>query len=138
MMGYDLERFITAQDPVYEQVVEEISNGQKTGHWMWFIFPQIRGLGKSYMSEKFSLSGIGEARAYLEHPVLGKRLILLSKQLLRHSDKSIVSILGRPDHLKLKSSMTLFEAASNDEVFAEVLETFYDGGRCRRSLVYLK
>lgn len=132
-MSHYLEKFVTAQDRVYEQVVEEISNGQKTGHWMWFVFPQIRGLGKSYMSEKFGLSGVGEARAYFEHPVLGERLTLLSKLLLRHSDKSIMSILGCTDHLKLKSSMTLFEAATGDEVFAEVLETFYDGGRCSRT-----
>ena len=132
-MGYDLDRFVVAQDRVFERVVQEITNGRKTGHWMWFVFPQIKGLGKSFMSEEYGLSGVAEARAFFEHPVLGERLVLLSKLLLKHSDKSIISVLGRPDNLKLKSSMTLFEVATGEMVFAEVLEAFYDGKRCART-----
>lgn len=133
-MGYNLDRFVVAQDRVFEQVVQEITNGRKTGHWMWFVFPQTKGLGKSYMSEEYGLSDVGEARAFFEHPVLGERLKLLSKLLLKHSGKSIISVLGRPDNLKLKSSMTLFEAATGETIFAKVLETFYDGKRCARTL----
>ena len=132
-MGYDLDRFVVAQDRVFERVVQEITNGRKTGHWMWFVFPQIKGLGKSFMSKEYGLSGVAEARAFFEHPVLGERLVLLSKLLLKHSDKSIISVLGRPDNLKLKSSMTLFEVATGEMVFAEVLEAFYDGKRCART-----
>ena len=132
-MSYDLDRFVVAQDRVFEQVVQEITNGRKRGHWMWFVFPQVKGLGKSYMSEKYGLSGVDEANAYFKYPVLGERLLRLSNQLLSHSDKSIVSILGRPDNMKLKSSMTLFEAATCQAVFVEVLEAFFDGKRCART-----
>ena len=132
-MSYDLDRFVVAQDRVFEQVVQEITIGRKKGHWMWFVFPQVKGLGKSYMSEEYGLSGVDEANAYFKHPVTGERLLRLSNLLLSHSDKSIVSILGRPDNLKLKSSMTLFEAATGEAVFAEVLEAFYDEKRCART-----
>lgn len=137
-MSYDLDRFVVAQDRVFDQVVQEITNGRKTGHWMWFVFPQIKGLGKSSMSKQYALSSVAEARTFFEHPVLGERLVLLSKLLLKHSDKSIISVLGRPDNLKLKSSMTLFEVATAEMIFSEVLEIFYNGERCQSTLAKIE
>ena len=137
-MGYDLERFVTAQDCVYEQVVREITDGRKTGHWMWFMFPQIKGLGKSTISEEYGLEGVEEARAFFEHPVLGKRLIQLLELLLKHSNKSIIMILGFPDNLKLKSSLTIFEVATAEMIFSEVLEIFYNGERCQLTLAKIE
>ena len=138
MMGYDLKRFVVAQDRVFERVVQEITNGRKTGHWMWFVFPQMKGLGKSSMSEKYGLEGVEEARAFFEHPVLGKRLIQLLELLLKHSNKSIIMILGLPDNLKLKSSLTIFEVATAEMIFSEVLEIFYNGERCQLTLAKIE
>lgn len=137
-MSYGLERFVTAQDQLFEQVVEEITNGRKTGHWMWFVFPQIKGLGKSLISEEYGLAGVEEARAFFEHPILGKRLVQLLKLLLEHSNKSISIILGFPDNLKLKSSLTIFEAATAERIFSEVLEIFYHGERCQLTLAKIE
>ena len=138
MMGYDLESFVVAQDRVFERVVQEITNGRKTGHWMWFVFPQMKGLGKSSMSEKYGLEGVEEARSFFEHPVLGKRLIQLLELLLKHSNKSIIMILGFPDNLKLKSSLTIFEVATAEMIFSEVLEIFYNGERCQLTLAKIE
>ena len=137
-MGYDLERFVTAQDRVHEQVVREITDGRKTGHWMWFMFPQIKGLGKSITSEEYGLEGVEEARAFFNHPILGKRLVQLLELLSEHSNKSISIILGFPDNLKLKSSLTIFEVATAERIFSEVLETFYNGERCQLTLAKIE
>lgn len=137
-MGYDLERFVTAQDRVHEQVVREITDGRKTGHWMWFVFPQIKGLGKSITSEEYGLEGVEEARAFFNHPILGKRLVQLLELLSEHSNKSISIILGFPDNLKLKSSLTIFEVATAERIFTEVLEIFYNGERCQLTLAKIE
>ena len=137
-MGYDLERFVTAQDRVYDQVVREITDGRKTGHWMWFMFPQIKGLGKSITSEEYGLEGVEEARAFFKHPILGKRLVQLLELLSEHSNKSISIILGFPDNLKLKSSLTIFEVATAEMIFSEVLEIFYNGERCQLTLAKIE
>jgi uncharacterized protein (DUF1810 family) len=129
--GFDLERFVKAQAGVYEQVCAELRAGHKRTHWMWFVFPQIRGLGSSSMSVRFAISGLEEARAYLEHAVLGARLRECVGIVCGLEGKSVGEIFGSPDDLKFHSSMTLFakaaEANESDEVFGEALEKYFDG-----------
>jgi uncharacterized protein (DUF1810 family) len=125
---FDLKRFVDAQEPVYGQVCAELKRGRKTSHWIWFIFPQIAGLGHSPMAVRYAIASLDEARAYLEHPVLGARLRQCCDLLAAHEGKSIEEIMGWPDDLKLKSSMTLFARASaNDAVFVRILEMFFGG-----------
>lgn len=125
---YNLQRFVDAQKAVYEQVCEELRRGRKTGHWMWFIFPQIRGLGHSETSRHFAISSRGEAVAYLEHAVLGPRLRDCSRLVMRVEGKRIDEILGYPDDLKFKSSMTLFARATGENaVFVAALEKYFGG-----------
>lgn len=130
----DLNKFITAQEHFYQTALQEIRGGKKVSHWMWFIFPQIAGLGRSPMAKMYSIESKDEAKEYLEHEVLGARLREMSKTLLEHKDKQIVSILGHTDAMKLRSSMTLFDAVSPDDVFSEVLAAFYDSKRDRHTL----
>ena len=125
-MSFDLERFVSAQDGVYATALAEIRAGNKRSHWMWFIFPQVSGLGSSGMARRYAIGGLAEARAYLEHPVLGPRLIECSTALLAHDGRSANQIFGYPDDLKLRSSMTLFAQVA-PEPFARVVERFYDG-----------
>ena len=126
MDSYNLNRFLLAQENTYDQALREIHAGRKMSHWMWFIFPQMKGLGTSYHSTFYGISGREEAEAYLAHPVLGPRLIAISKALLVHTDKPIEQIFGHTDSLKLKSSMELFGRIPNaDPVFAQVLKAFY-------------
>jgi uncharacterized protein (DUF1810 family) len=125
---FDLERFVAAQQAVYDQVIEELRRGRKTSHWMWFIFPQIAGLGQSAMSQRFAIASLAEARAYLAHPLLGARLRECGQLMLDAGDRSVEEILGGLDARKLRSSMTLFHrAAPNDALFADVLARFYSG-----------
>ncbi len=127
-MAFDLERFVTAQDPLFERVIAELANGQKTSHWMWFVFPQLAGLGTSAMSQRYALSGLEEAEAYLAHPVLGPRLLMAMAMMMAGRPKSAEGILGGVDAAKLRSSMTLFAVASADPApFVEVLDAFYGG-----------
>ena len=128
---FGLERFVGAQDGgVYEQALRELRAGAKRGHWMWFVFPQVEGLGRSSTAQHYALAGLEEARAYLAHPVLGPRLVECAQALLELSGRDPVRVLGSVDAVKLRSSMTLFEAAAPDErVFAEVLERWFDGER---------
>jgi uncharacterized protein (DUF1810 family) len=126
-MAYDLQRFLDAQTPVYERVLEELRLGRKVSHWMWFIFPQLAGLGRSEMSQRYAISSLAEAQAYLAHPVLGTRLRECADLLLASGGRTAEAILGPVDALKLRSSMTLFHrAAPGERLFAEVLERFYD------------
>jgi len=119
---FDLERFVQAQDPVYDSVCAELRNGWKVGHWMWFIFPQLRGLGSSEMSNRFGISSTEEAEAYLKHPVLGPRLRECTGLVNLVDRRSIHQIFGYPDELKFKSSMSLFASvAPDDPVFKEAL-----------------
>jgi len=130
-----LDRFLDAQALHIEQACAELSAGRKTSHWMWFVFPQLRGLGTSAMAERYGIAGLDEARAYLVHPILGPRLIDCCRRLLAVEGRSARQILGTPDDLKLRSSMTLFERAAPDEpVFGEVLARYCDGERDGRTL----
>jgi len=122
-----LERFIKAQERDYTTALAEIQQGRKSSHWMWYIFPQINGLGYSEMSRHYGIKDMQEAKAYLDHPVLGKRLVSISKALLDQSG-SARSIMGSPDDLKLRSCMTLFSLVPGaDPVFEQVLQKFFDG-----------
>ena len=126
-----LERFVQAQENTYETALNEIKNGKKETHWMWFIFPQLRGLGMSSISRYYGLEGIEEARAYLEHPVLSERLYNICDALLDHTDKPIRKIFGDIDAMKLKSSMTLFALAKESySIYHEVLLCFFDYDFC--------
>ena len=123
-----LDRFLEAQERMYEIALKEIKNGEKESHWMWYIFPQLRGLGKSQMAYAYGINGIEEAKAYIEHPVLSARLIEICEALLEHKNGDIEDILGDIDAMKLRSSMTLFAFISEkNSVFFQVLECFYDG-----------
>jgi uncharacterized protein (DUF1810 family) len=134
MKDFNLRRFHEAQEYSYQVAYAEIKEGYKRSHWMWYIFPQIKGLGRSSMSEYYGITCIDEARAYLEDEVLGTRLREISEALLKHSDKSAQDIFGGVDSMKLKSSMTLFDKVSPDEVFANVLDVFFNGQRDKRTL----
>ena len=142
MDRYNLERFVEAQEGVFEQACAELRRGRKTGHWMWFIFPQIAGLGFSEMSREYAIRSIEEARAYLAHPVLGSRLREISQIVNGIEGKTAYQVFGSPDDMKLRSSMTLFAKATegdllNDNlVFAEVIEKYF-GGELDESTVKL-
>ena len=128
--SYDLERFVSAQDAggTYTAALAELRRGRKTGHWIWFVFPQIAGLGMSSMSQRYAISSLDEARAYLEHQVLGPRLLECTGAVLDVQDRSAEQILGGIDAIKLRSSMTLFHRANPDEpAFGGVLDRFFDG-----------
>lgn len=129
-----LQRFIEAQNDSYDQALKEIRNGRKLTHWIWYIFPQMKGLGFSYNSEYYGITSLQEAKDYLENELLRKRLFEITESLLMHKGKDIESIMGDIDALKLKSSMTLFDAVQPDDIFGEVLDEFYGGERCRRTL----
>jgi uncharacterized protein (DUF1810 family) len=125
---FDLQRFIGAQEGVYANVISELKAGQKRTHWMWFIFPQIDGLGMSPTSKYYALRSLDEAQAYLEHPLLGSRLIECSKVILELQGLSALHILGHPDDLKLRSSMTLFSRLDSAETVFELVLAKYFGG----------
>jgi uncharacterized protein (DUF1810 family) len=127
-MSHDLERFLLAQQGVYVGALQELRRGRKTGHWMWFIFPQVAGLGSSAMAQRYAITSLDEARAYLAHPVLGSRLRESSEAVLASTATTAVDLLGPTDAKKLRSSMTLFHrAAPDDPVFVDVLDRFYGG-----------
>lgn len=136
--GYDLNRFITAQElewGSYEKALNEIKRGHKQSHWIWYVFPQIKGLGHSYNSEFYGISGKEEAMAYLDHPILGKRLREITKALLECGESSAINIFGFPDVWKVQSCMTLFDMISPQDIFAEALEKYYKGERCKRTVM---
>jgi len=135
--SYNLERFVSAQEPLYAQALAELQRGHKVSHWMWFVFPQIAGLGSSAMAQRYAVSGLEEARAYLAHPILGVRLRECCEALLGVEGKSVYEILGSPDDMKLKSSMTLFDFVEPRSVFVEVLVKYYEGQRDGRTLELL-
>jgi uncharacterized protein (DUF1810 family) len=126
-MAFDLERFVAAQDPIYDRVLSELRAGRKTSHWMWFVFPQIEGLGRSPTAVRYAISSLDEARAYLEHPVLGARLRECTAIVAEHTGLTAFDIFGGIDALKLHSSMTLFaHAAPDDPLFKTVLDRYFD------------
>ena len=125
---YNLERFVSAQDRIYPEVVSELRVGYKTSHWMWFVFPQIRGLGRSPVSLKYAICSREEAVAYLHHPVLGPRLKECTRLVLEVEGRSAEEIFGSPDDMKFRSSMTLFaEVSPDDDIFARSLQQYFDG-----------
>jgi uncharacterized protein (DUF1810 family) len=125
---YRLQRFLDAQDPVFDQVCAELRRGRKTSHWMWFIFPQIRGLGHSEMAVEYAISSRQEAEAYLKHPLLGTRLRECVQLVNRVEGRSVEQIFGYPDHLKFHSSITLFATATADnQIFKDALEKYFGG-----------
>ena len=133
-MTYDLSRFTEAQERIYPKVIQELKNGYKYNHWMWYIFPQYDGLAYSNRSKNYAIKSIEEAKAYLAHPILGQRLKECCNLLLAIENKDINSILGYPDNLKLNSSMTLFWSVSKDELFKEVLDKYFDGKWDKRTV----
>ena len=136
---YDLARFTRAQDQVYADVLAELRGGQKLTHWMWFIFPQIAGLGNSLTTKYYAIKSIDEARHYLSHPVLGPRLLACAETVLAIRGRSASEIFGYPDDLKLRSSMTLFACvAGSDSVFDHVLDRYFHSERDARTLQLLE
>jgi uncharacterized protein (DUF1810 family) len=127
-MGHDVSRFVEAQAGAYAGALRELRAGRKTGHWIWYVFPQFAGLGRSELSRYYGIASIEEARAYLAHPVLGARLRECAAALLEHRDRSAEAILGSLDAAKVRSSMTLFHLADPEEpLFGSVLDRFYGG-----------
>jgi uncharacterized protein (DUF1810 family) len=133
-----LPRFIAAQSGVHDLALAELRDGRKRTHWMWFVLPQLRGLGHSMMADRYGIEGLGEAEAYLQHPVLGARLRECIVALLGHAgQRSAAEIMGVVDAIKLQSCLTLFEAAGGGTLFAQALDAFYGGERDRRTLAAL-
>ena len=125
---HDLQRFVAAQTPLYSQVCAELAAGAKASHWMWFVFPQLKGLGHSPMAQHYGIASLAEAQAYWQHPVLGARLRQCTKLMLAVQGKTALQILGSPDNLKFHSSMTLFARAAPDEpMFAQALQKYFGG-----------
>lgn len=136
---FDLARFLAAQAPVIETALAELRAGRKRTHWMWFVFPQLRGLGTSPMAERYGIASLDEAKAYLAHPVLGPRLVACAEAVLAHQGLSLHAILGSPDDAKFLSSMTLFARAARQDrsVFEEALDRLCEGRRCARTVAML-
>ena len=132
-LDHSLERFVVAQERMYPRALEEVKNGRKVTHWIWYIFPQLKGLGHSNKSQYYGLDGIEEARAYLAHPVLGARLREITAVVL-DSDKDADAIFGGIDTIKLRSCMTLFAEIADDDLFAKVLEKHFEGKKDQKTL----
>lgn len=135
MSNYNLSRFVEAQSSHYPTALAEIGNGRKVSHWMWYVFPQIAGLGMSALSRKYAIRDLGEASAYLGHPVLGPRLVEISRVLSGSGKSDAYAIFGSPDDMKLRSSMTLFSLVPGaDPVFEQVIGKFFSGEKDARTL----
>jgi uncharacterized protein (DUF1810 family) len=125
---YDLQRFVDAQEHVYKRALSEIQSGRKRSHWMWFIFPQIDGLGASSMSRRYAIRSVAEAKAYLAHPLLGPRLLESAEAVLAVETTSALELFGSPDDMKLRSCATLFASVSSEEsVFRQLINKYFDG-----------
>jgi uncharacterized protein (DUF1810 family) len=135
---FDLERFVAAQAQVYSRVAAELSDGRKRSHWMWFIFPQIEGLGSSATAQSFAIRSRAEAAAYLAHGILGPRLVECTRLVLAVKNRTIHDILGSPDDLKFRSSMTLFGAVSGNPVFGQAISVYYGGAGDKATLEILQ
>ena len=145
-MNMDSERFITAQEHSYQTALREIKNGKKQSHWMWYIFPQVKGLGRSSTAEYYAIENLDEAKAFLENPILDTHLSRICEALLSLETSNATEVMGRPDDMKLRSSMTLFDEASRHldgstsnptSIFKQVLDKYYAGKRDRRTLKVL-
>jgi uncharacterized protein (DUF1810 family) len=135
---YDLDRFVRAQATDYDRALSELRDGEKRSHWMWYIFPQIEGLGTSPMSQRYSIKSAAEARAYLDHPVLGPRLRECAAVVRDIAGHSALEIFGSPDDQKLRSCATLFASVSDDDVFEQVLQKYFNGQPDKETLRRLK
>jgi uncharacterized protein (DUF1810 family) len=131
---HDLQRFVDAQEPIYPRALEEIRRGAKRTHWMWFIFPQLKGLGRSAMAQRYAIASVDEAKAYLDHPVLGARYVECVSTLQDLIGHDAVAVFGEVDAVKLRSSLTLFEAASGNALFGAALSRWFGGERDQRTL----
>lgn len=125
--SFDLSRFVDAQAPLIDRVLAELHQGRKASHWMWFVFPQVAGLGMSAMTQKYAIGSLAEAKTYLAHPLLGERLRECVEILLEQEGRSAHAIFGSPDDVKLRSCLTLFSEASGEEVFLRALDKYFDG-----------
>ena len=136
---FNLSRFLDAQTNIYEIALNEIKKGEKTSHWMWYIYPQFKGLGYSSTTIKYAITSVEEASMYFNHPILGRRLIEITNAFLKIENKSAYEILGDPDYLKMKSCMTLFKTIQTEsEVFSEVINKYYSGSQCSRTISQIK
>lgn len=136
---FDLDRFVTAQANDYAHALAELKAGRKRSHWMWYVLPQLRGLGLSSMSHRYGIESLAEARAYMDHPILGPRLKACVEALLGHEDLSAANILGEVDALKFRSCLTLFmTAAPTERIYAAALDRFYDGRPDEKTLQLLE
>ena len=136
---FNLKRFVDAQSFTYDRALKEIKNGRKSSHWMWYVFPQFQGLGKSRTSIEFSLNSNEEAISYLKHPILGPRLIEITKLFLSTENKTAFEILGSPDDLKMNSSMTLFAGIQSEiDLFDSIVGKYFEGERCSLTLKMLE
>ena len=136
---FNLKRFVDAQSFTYDRALKEIRNGRKLSHWMWYVFPQFNGLGKSRTSIEFSLNSREEAISYLKHPILRPRLIEITKLFLSTENKTAFEILGSPDDLKMNSSMTLFASIQSDiDLFDSIIRKYFEGERCSLTLKMLE
>lgn len=134
-----IERYLAAQENVYDQALREVKNGLKQTHWMWFVFPQIRGLGFTDYNIYFGLKDFNEAKQYLSHPILGKRLVEISQAVLSQQGKTAMEIFGRPDERKLRSCMTVFSLIEHsDPVFGKVLDKYYKGEKDEKTISILE
>ncbi|QRN82097.1 DUF1810 domain-containing protein [Chloroflexota bacterium] len=137
--SFDLQRFVTAQEPVYTEVLAELRSGRKRTHWMWFVFPQVTGLGFSPTSRLYAIKSVEEAQAYLKHPLLGSRLRKCVAVLLAGDSSSAFSIFGQPDTMKFQSSLTLFAGISESgSVFEQALNRFFSDERCQKTVAFLQ
>jgi len=135
---YDLQRFVDAQQPVYDEVCAELAAGSKESHWMWFVFPQLRGLGHSWTADRYGIGSLDEAAAYLAHPILGPRLRECTRLVCQVEGRSISQIFSDPDDLKFRSSMTLFaQAATQEPLFEAALQKYFGGQPDRLTLARL-
>ena len=135
---FNLNRFIEAQSLSYDTALNEIKNGKKTSHWMWYIFPQYKGLGYSSTSQKYSIKSVEEALLYYKHPILGNRLLEITNAFLNLENKSAYEILGSTDNLKMNSCMTLFNSIQTEsDIFSKVLEKFYSNSQCTKTISQL-
>jgi uncharacterized protein (DUF1810 family) len=139
-MEQDLNRFIKAQENSYEQALSEIKSGRKRSHWMWYIFPQFKGMGYSETSKYYSIKDLDEAKRYLNHPILGERLKIITNELLALNENNANKVFGSPDDLKLKSSMTLFATIniSEENIFNAVLDKYFNGQIDNKTLTLIK
>ena len=134
----NLERFVKAQEHSYGNALREIKMGRKSSHWVWYIFPQIKGLGHSYNARYYAINDLDEARAYVEHSILNARLREITSELLKHKEVEVEHLMGsRIDAMKLRSSMTLFDVVSPDDIYNNVLDVFFEGKRCSHTLTML-